>query len=232
MQNLITLRDLCRLEDNEPRILDTTLAKRLDFKRPRKVRDLVARNAEELTTYGPLPRHAPRRGALAYYLNEGQALLICALARTSQAATVRRALIDVFMAWRRGQLPASADSLAADISTLAKIVNAPVWAVHRNMLARNHVTDPTAMTAEEIKRCQRWIYFGGDYQRVPAVIWRRRWPDPTLNMEIERLATSWQKTATFVYSRIGAARWPATAQDVTRAYHWLRTWHLLPLIAA
>jgi len=57
---------------------------------------------------------APRRGAYRgrpgteYWLTEGQALLICALSRTPVAAQVRRALIEVFMAFRRRQIEAEA----------------------------------------------------------------------------------------------------------------------------
>lgn len=44
------------------------------------------------------------RPGKAYYLNEPQALVICALSRTAKAAQVRKALIDVFMAVRRGDV--------------------------------------------------------------------------------------------------------------------------------
>lgn len=39
-----------------------------------------------------------------YYLNEGQTLVLCALSRAPAAAAVRRTLIEVFMAWRRGAI--------------------------------------------------------------------------------------------------------------------------------
>lgn len=48
------------------------------------------------------PRKRGRPGK-AYYLNEGQALVICALSRTEKAAEVRKALIEVFMAYRQGK---------------------------------------------------------------------------------------------------------------------------------
>jgi hypothetical protein len=43
------------------------------------------------------------RPGKAYYLNEGQALVICALSRTPKAVEVRKLIIDVFMAWRQGK---------------------------------------------------------------------------------------------------------------------------------
>lgn len=41
---------------------------------------------------------------MAYYLNEEQALLICMFSRTPKAAAVRREVILVFTAGRRGDL--------------------------------------------------------------------------------------------------------------------------------
>jgi len=95
----------------EPRIEDLRLAELLGFDRPRVVRELIARNLPELQSFGGLPcrtaNPGPRGGrpSAAYHLNEGQALVICALSRTPAAAKVRRALIEVFTAWRRGELP-------------------------------------------------------------------------------------------------------------------------------
>lgn len=103
---LIPAAALVIIED-EPRILDTDLAERLGFKRHYDIRETIARNLVELETYGALPvRHGQSRGQKfkAYYLNEGQALVICALSRTAKAAQVRKALIDVFMAYRAGKL--------------------------------------------------------------------------------------------------------------------------------
>ena len=105
---------------DEPRIQDLVLGERLGFDRPRKIRDIIARNRVELEVYGELPQksgiravspHSGAKGASAvngrtgsaYYLNEGQALVICALSRTEKAAQIRKLIIDVFMAWRRGK---------------------------------------------------------------------------------------------------------------------------------
>jgi lambda repressor-like predicted transcriptional regulator len=94
----------------EPRVLDLVVAERLGFDRPRDIRKLIERSRDELTSYGEIcatvaqntdPKGRGRPGR-EYWLNEPQALLICALSRTPQAAEVRRQLITVFMAWRRG----------------------------------------------------------------------------------------------------------------------------------
>lgn len=109
MTNLIPSHSLIAIE-GEPRVLDLDLAAWLDFALPRQIRELIARNRDELEAYGGLscratnPGNQGGRPGRAYYLNEGQALVICALSRTAKAATVRKALIDVFMAYRSGKL--------------------------------------------------------------------------------------------------------------------------------
>lgn len=94
----------------EPRIMDLVLAERLEMVDRHDVRRLIERNREELEMHGELfsgtvPENTGRRGrpGKAYWLNEGQALVICALSRTEKAAQVRKILIDVFMAWREGK---------------------------------------------------------------------------------------------------------------------------------
>lgn len=106
---VLALSDIT-LFDNDPRILDLTLAARLGFERPRKVRDLVERNLPELKSHGdlcPTTGQTSAKGgrpSVAYYLNEAQALLICMFSRTPKAAEVRKAVIDVFTAYRRGEI--------------------------------------------------------------------------------------------------------------------------------
>ncbi|MBP1875729.1 hypothetical protein J2Z19_005466 [Ensifer adhaerens] len=46
--------------NEEPRVLDTDLAERLGYARPRKIRDLIFKHSTELLTYGSI---APTRGA-------------------------------------------------------------------------------------------------------------------------------------------------------------------------
>ena len=67
----------------EPRVLDLRLAERLEFERPRVIRELITRNQPELETLGGLPCHTANPGAQGgrpgteYWLNEAQAILIC-----------------------------------------------------------------------------------------------------------------------------------------------------------
>lgn len=112
MTQLITIDDLNTTVNHEPRLLDTIVGKRLGYNRPRVIRELIERCKDELETYGSIAvRHGAYRGheTTEYYLNEGQCLVLCALSRTPQAATVRKAIIEVFMAHRRGALDAIQD---------------------------------------------------------------------------------------------------------------------------
>lgn len=71
----LSLADINAAIDHEPRILDLRLAERLDFARPRAIRQIIERNRAELEAYGPLvaveenSRHggakAPHGGAKA-----------------------------------------------------------------------------------------------------------------------------------------------------------------------
>lgn len=119
MNALLSLADLHVIQD-EPRVHDLRLAEALGFGRTRDVRKLIERNVAELERYGvicatvaqinrrPDGRIETRgRPTRAYHLNEGQALLVCMFSATERAADVRQQLIEVFMAWRRGQLPPS-----------------------------------------------------------------------------------------------------------------------------
>lgn len=90
--------------DAEARIHDEELGRRLGYKRPYAVRQLITRNESELSRYGALPtRRGQSRGPKSehYYLNEGQALLIVTKADTPIAADIRQEVIEVYMAFRR-----------------------------------------------------------------------------------------------------------------------------------
>lgn len=110
----LTVSDL-QVMAAEPRVRDLELGERLGFDQPRMIRKLIARNADELGRHGSLLQSEAmiatgkgvRRAVSEYLLNEAQALLVCMFARTPKAAEVRRQVIEVFMAWRRGELQAA-----------------------------------------------------------------------------------------------------------------------------
>lgn len=94
--------------NNEKRILDTDLAERLGMKVPRKVRqNIIEQNRAELEGLGELWMERIQTGGRpvhAFYLNEEQALLVCMFSRTERAAAVRKEIITVYGAYRRGHL--------------------------------------------------------------------------------------------------------------------------------
>ena len=100
--------------DGEPRARDLDIAERLGFERPRKIRELIERNLIEIEGFGVCPTvgrtSGPKGGrpTAEYWLNEEQALLVAALSDAPNAVAVRRMLIKVFVAWRRGQIGAAA----------------------------------------------------------------------------------------------------------------------------
>jgi len=112
---LLTPREI----NNEPRIRDIDLAERLGFERSRAIRHLITRHRAEIDTYGTLPYSRddaevspqvvakPNKGGrpiVCYWLNEGQALLLCMFSQTARAAQVRKLVIDTFMDYRAGKI--------------------------------------------------------------------------------------------------------------------------------
>lgn len=100
--------------DHEPRIPDLVLAGRLGYEKPHNVRKLIERNRDELAQHGLVVTRPSTflhggeksgrtgRPGTAFLLNEGQALVICALSRTPIAARVRQDIIAIYMAVRGG----------------------------------------------------------------------------------------------------------------------------------
>lgn len=96
--------------ESEPRILDMRLGERLGFDRPRKIREIIERNIDELGSYGALSRgtkaitsgRGRQQQVQEYLLNEAQALLICMFSRTARAAEARREIVQVYLDWRKG----------------------------------------------------------------------------------------------------------------------------------
>ncbi|MBB2718880.1 UNVERIFIED_ORG: hypothetical protein GGD48_004137 [Rhizobium etli] len=80
--------------NDELRISDIELGAKLGYGRPAKIRDLIKRNADELSRYGRLsalekaPEVAGGRPVEEFYLNEGQAIRVATLANTIDTAEV------------------------------------------------------------------------------------------------------------------------------------------------
>lgn len=128
--NELTKADLIQIGDDEPRILDLRVAERLGFARPNDIRKLIKRNEAELADYGGLrhdgvnPSTVGGRPTEAYLLNEGQILLLAMKSDATNAIAIRKEVITVYQAWRRGELGGGitkADLLAMEARFDAKL---------------------------------------------------------------------------------------------------------------
>ncbi|MFC0686437.1 hypothetical protein [Novosphingobium clariflavum] len=105
-----------RAIDGEHCVMDVRLGEVLGMAQPLDIRRVIRKNEGELSLHGSiraareLIEHGKggRREVTTYYLSEAQALLICMFSRAPNAAAVRAQIITVYMAYRRGELTASA----------------------------------------------------------------------------------------------------------------------------
>lgn len=110
MATILSIKDLNTTVNHEPRIKDIVLAEKLGMERPTNIRQKIEANIVEFEMHGTICTEAVQipntagRPAKAYYLNEAQALLLCMFSRTAKAAEVRKAIIEVYMAYRKGTL--------------------------------------------------------------------------------------------------------------------------------
>lgn len=95
------------MHDGELRILDTDLATRLGFDRPRDIRKLIKRYEAELGRMGRCATVArrPESGGhtvAEYYLNKKQAIFITAKSETAEATEITIEIIEKFDAYEKG----------------------------------------------------------------------------------------------------------------------------------
>lgn len=98
-------------EGGEVRVLDLTLAERLGYERPRKVRDLIKRHRAELEAMGNLLHRGAKskgrgRPTTAFYLTQAQALFILAKSETARANIELAYVVEVFTQFQQGNLVA------------------------------------------------------------------------------------------------------------------------------
>ncbi|MCE8007131.1 hypothetical protein [Aestuariivita sp.] len=114
----LTKSDLQVIE-GDARVSSARLKDVLGYSAISKVNKIIRRHQSELSDYGEiilaragqnsiLPRTEAKSGrgrpAQEYLLNEHQAVAICMWAETAKAREARRQIIEVFLAWRRGDL--------------------------------------------------------------------------------------------------------------------------------
>lgn len=102
------------LLEGEFRVLDTDLAERLHFKRPRTIRTLISRWRPELERLGICcavqQNHGGGRGrpTMAYYLNRKQAIFITGKSDTPEATDITIEIIHRFDEYESGGTPPTA----------------------------------------------------------------------------------------------------------------------------
>lgn len=107
--------------DGEARIADSHLQAVLGYARINDLHRIIRKHEDELGDHGGILCRTGKvfgRGQppKTFLLTEGQATLVCMFARTPKARAARKLIVEVFTAWRRGQLPpppAAADPFAA-----------------------------------------------------------------------------------------------------------------------
>ncbi|MBF0858152.1 hypothetical protein HKD24_02860 [Gluconobacter sp. LMG 31484] len=102
------------MHDGELRILDTDLATRLGFDRPRNIRNLIKRYGADLDKMGPrftVERVINGGTATETYLNKKQAIFITAKSETAEATEITIEIIEKFDAYERGEIPAPKPSI-------------------------------------------------------------------------------------------------------------------------
>ena len=108
----------------DARIADTHIQKVLGYDSITNLRRLILRHAKELESYGGVIRQTDAkvgtgRPSQTYFLNEAQATLLSMFSRTERAAGARKLLVEVFTAWRKGQLLGKPDATVDPFATLA-----------------------------------------------------------------------------------------------------------------
>jgi len=111
--------------DEEPRMLDTDVAKRLGFERPRDIRKLIERvwsEGQRPAIRATVARKGPgRRPEGEYWLTEAQILKVCARSETPVAEAILDEMIAVYMLARRGLLTPTPPSF--DAEALARMID-------------------------------------------------------------------------------------------------------------
>ncbi|NJS39817.1 MAG: hypothetical protein HC783_13280 [Rhodobacteraceae bacterium] len=109
-------RNALTVIDGDARVSCRHLQEVLGYSAVRHVHDLIRRNRDELEDYGGVFAHESKnpsakggRPITTYYLNEHQATAVCLWAETPKARAARKLIVEVFTAWRKGEL----ESIAA-----------------------------------------------------------------------------------------------------------------------
>lgn len=99
--------------NGEPTVKDTDLAEKLGYDRPRAIRQLIKRMVDNGSFGGATPCGTPEIVAgnmtEVFYLNQKQSLKVISKSETKIADAIMDEVIDVFLAYRKGQLQPALD---------------------------------------------------------------------------------------------------------------------------
>lgn len=117
--------------DGDARVSCRRLQEVLGFARIDHLHRLIKAHRDELEDFGPLflfeGEKSGGRRSNHYYLNEHQATAICLWAETAKARAARKLIVEVFTAWRKGQLPeaptTATDPFADNAARVVHIAN-------------------------------------------------------------------------------------------------------------
>lgn len=176
---------------SEPLVVDTELAERLGYDRPRKIRDLIKRLAED-QGFGPIQSRPTVGRQLTngggereytvqeYLLTEEQALEVVTKSETPKAKQLTRIIIRVFQAWRKGQLqPSQPDTaLVQKLTETLTALNNRLCEVERAVILNSEVITKAEYNAikRDIASVANLHQLAGRYKTVKAaraaIAWR------------------------------------------------------------
>ena len=153
--------------DPEPRILDVVLAERLGYSEPRSIRKLIKRLDEQGKIPGVLAAIHTERGlnrgnsttevaVEAYYLDEKNALRVIRRCETDKADEVMDEVISVYLAVRKGTLPAVMTAaqqlrLMADVAERQEALAADNEAIRQKQAEQDAATKAAQQAADEAR---------------------------------------------------------------------------------
>lgn len=112
--------------EGDARISCRRLQEVLGFSRIDPLHRLIRANEDELRDYGEVfcieaknPSIKGGRPVKTYLLSEHQATLVCMKAETAKARAGRKLIVEVFTAWRKGQLPEIAAPVVDPFAAMA-----------------------------------------------------------------------------------------------------------------
>lgn len=143
---------------DEPRVHDLAVATRAGLSQPLDIRRVIERPANwaELTAHGEIKviAHARKpsggRPGREYWLTEAQAVSLMSMLRTKQSRDLRVAIVQLFVAYRRGQITSDAAPLPLDIAHGVRLRDDP--------RLRSDMALLCGMTARSTSRSLQTIY--------------------------------------------------------------------------